>query len=112
MWVTIRLLSPRVSGLIGTREVAMRFAASPLTLLAAALIALATVFLSAQIPARRAMRISPIEAIRQSRDVRAAAKHGGSGRLSYRLFGLPACFPAAISTAAVKSTVPRSSPLP
>ena len=67
----------------------MRFAASPLTLLAAALIALATVFLSAQIPARRAMRISPIEAIRQSRDVRAAAKHGGSGRLSYRLFGLP-----------------------
>lgn len=35
------------------------------------------------------MRISPIEAIRQSRDVRAAARHGGSGRLSYRLFGLP-----------------------
>lgn len=34
MWVTIRLLSPRISGLIGTREVAMRFAASPLTLLA------------------------------------------------------------------------------
>ena len=89
MWVTIRLLSPRISGMIGAREVAMRFAASPLSLLAAALIALATVFLSAQIPARRAMRISPIEAIRQSRDVRAAAKHGGSGRLSYRLFGLP-----------------------
>lgn len=89
MWVTIRLLSPRISGMIGAHEVAMRFAASPLSLLAAALIALATVFLSAQIPARRAMRISPIEAIRQSRDVRAAAKHGGSGRLSYRLFGLP-----------------------
>ena len=89
MWVTIRLLSPRISGMIGAREVAMRFAASPLSLLAAALIALATVFLSAQIPARRAMRISPIEAIRQSRDVRAAARHGGSGRLSYRLFGLP-----------------------
>jgi putative ABC transport system permease protein len=85
MWVTIRLLSPRISGMIGAREVAMRFAASPLSLLAAALIALATVFLSAQIPARRAMRISPIEAIRQSRDVRAAARHGGS----YRLFGLP-----------------------
>lgn len=89
MWVTIRLLSPRISGMIGAHEVAMRFAASPLSLLAAALIALATVFLSAQIPARRAMRISPIEAIRQSRDVRAAARHGGSGRLSYRLFGLP-----------------------
>ena len=88
MWVTIRLLSPRISGMIGAHEVAMRFAASPLSLLAAALIALATVFLSAQIPARRAMPISPIEAIRQSRDVRAAAKHGGSGRLSYRLLGL------------------------
>ena len=44
MWVTIRLLSPRISGMIGAREVAMRFAASPLSPLAAALIALATVF--------------------------------------------------------------------
>lgn len=89
MWVTIRLLSTRISSMIGTGEVPMRFAASPLSLLAAALIALATVFLSARIPARRAMRISPIEAIRQSRDVRAAANRGGSGRLSCRLFGLP-----------------------
>ena len=55
--------------------------------LAAVLIALVTVLISAWIPSRRAMRISPMEAIRRSRDISARKKAVKTSRLTLRLFG-------------------------
>lgn len=88
MWVTFTLLGDRLSAMFGRAKLPVRFSVSLPALAVAALVGLLTVRISAMIPARRAMRISAIEAIRQSRDVK-DAPHGGSGKLAYKLFGLP-----------------------
>lgn len=53
----------------------------------AAVIAFATVLLSAFIPAIRAVKLSPIQAIRQSSDVRIRPEKVRTSGLTYRLFG-------------------------
>ncbi|MGN0785292.1 MAG: ABC transporter permease [Candidatus Aphodomorpha sp.] len=81
--ITLRLLS-------GTAFLAgMRLHASVPAIVAACVIALITVLISVRIPARRAMRVSAIEAIRQSADVQVRAGREPSYKLTYRLFGLP-----------------------
>ncbi len=81
--VTLRLLS-------GTAFLeGMRLHASVPAIVAACVIALITVLISARIPARRAMRVSAIEAIRQSTDVQVKTGREPSYKLTYRLFGLP-----------------------
>lgn len=67
----------------------MRLQVSPSGLLSATIIALFTIFISAWIPARRIRKISPMEAIRQNRDIRVDRKTVRTGRISGRLFGLP-----------------------
>ena len=58
--------------------------------LIAALIALVTVLISAWIPARRATRITPMEAIRQTKEFK-VPKHGiRAGNRIRKLFGMPA----------------------
>ncbi len=59
----------------------------PAVLLAAAT-AFLTVLISAWIPSRRAARVSPVEAIRQSRDIRVPKRAAKKRMFSYRLFGL------------------------
>lgn len=56
---------------------------------AAVLLSLITVLLSAWIPSVRAKRVTAIEAIRQSQDVRGKSRPVKTGWLQYRLFGLP-----------------------
>ena len=87
MWVTFLLLGDRMGSLFGT-PIALRFSVSLPALVIAAVVGLVTVRISAMIPARRAMRVTAIEAIRQSRDVK-VERHLSSGKLAYRLFGLP-----------------------
>ncbi len=58
--------------------------------LTAGLIALITVLISAWIPARRATGVAPIAAIRQSQDYKVPKKGIRAGKLSNKLFGLPA----------------------
>lgn len=55
----------------------------------AALVAVLTVFISAWIPARRATRIEPISAIRQSKDYSVPEKPVRVGRVTKKLWGLP-----------------------
>ncbi|MBR4906995.1 MAG: ABC transporter permease [Clostridia bacterium] len=65
----------------------MRLALHPVALLIAALIALITVLISAAIPARRAARLQPIDAIRQSTDVKAKPREVRTSKLTEKLFG-------------------------
>lgn len=56
-------------------------------LLAAAGIGLITAVISAWIPARRAVRLSPIEAIRQTQDVKIRGREVKTSPLTGKLFG-------------------------
>lgn len=66
---------------------ALTLVISPEALAIAAVIALMTVFVSAYLPARRALRMPAIEAIRQSADVAIRARQVKTSRLTYWLFG-------------------------
>ncbi len=58
-------------------------------LAAAAVVGLVTALISAYIPARRAMRIMPIDAIRMSKDIRVTRRNVKTGKLTYKIFGFP-----------------------
>ncbi|MBR5948728.1 MAG: ABC transporter permease, partial [Clostridia bacterium] len=67
--------------------VTLRLSVSPAALLVSAVISIVTVLVSAWIPSKRAMRVSPLEAIRQTRDVAAKGKQPRRSKLFLKLFG-------------------------
>lgn len=77
------------SFLNGTESgVSLHLSASIASILVAAVVGFVTVLISAYIPARRAMKISAIEAIRQSGDIKIKAKKVKTSWLTRKLFGL------------------------
>ena len=65
----------------------MRLVLHPVALLIAAAVCLVTTLISASIPARRAIRISPIDAIRQRDDVKLTRREVKTSPLTQKLFG-------------------------
>lgn len=65
----------------------MQLSVSFVGLAAAALLCLLIVLISAWVPARRALSISPITAIRQSQDVKISGREVRTSRLTKKLFG-------------------------
>ncbi|GAP15395.1 ABC-type transport system [Longilinea arvoryzae] len=89
MGITFALVQPLVASFTGTNT-ELRLATSPLTILIAVVVSAITIFISAYIPARRASRISPIDAIRQSQDIKLTHKVVKTSRLTRRIFGIEA----------------------
>lgn len=58
------------------------------SLITAGVVGLVTVLISAYLPAKRALRIAPIDAVRQALDITVEAKSVKTSPLIYRLFGL------------------------
>ncbi|MBR6006594.1 MAG: ABC transporter permease, partial [Clostridia bacterium] len=85
--LTLYLLRDKFGSLIGANDVPIHVSVTWQAIAIAAAVALLTVLVSAWIPSGRAMRISPIEAIRQSRDVKAKGKSREKSRLFTKLFG-------------------------
>lgn len=90
--VTLNLLSTRIHTMLSTGDgtILLKPVLSLAALGAAAVIALITVLISAAIPARRAAKISPIDAIRQKNDYLVPKKSIRVSKLTGKLFGLPA----------------------
>ncbi|MBR0081669.1 MAG: ABC transporter permease [Clostridia bacterium] len=85
--ITLWAIRDSISALMPNAETQMRLALHPIALLIAAMIALITVLISAAVPARRAARLQPIDAIRQSADVKTKAKEVRTSKLTEKLFG-------------------------
>lgn len=86
--VTLSLIGKKFMSLFGN-SIEMRLCISPAAIAIAVGVALITVIISAWIPSKRAMRVSAIEAIRQSADIKAKEKKSRTSRLTYFVFGLP-----------------------
>lgn len=87
--VTLLLIGDRFMSIGSSLVIPMRICVSPLSVIAAAVTALITVLISAWIPSKRAMKITAVEAIRQSKDIKAGTTGIKTSKLTYRLFGLP-----------------------
>lgn len=88
--ITFAVLGPSISEILyGSWAVPLTLHISPLALAVAAAIGLFTVLFSAWLPARRAAKLSPIDAIRQTADIAIRPGKVRTFPLTYRLFGLP-----------------------
>ena len=85
--ITLWALKDTFTRLMPGSAVTMRLELHPVALLIAAVIALITVLISAAVPARRAARLQPIEAIRSTTDIRTKAKEVKTSKLTEKLFG-------------------------
>ena len=87
--LTLFLLRDKFQSFLPSAGVTMRVYVTWPVIAAAAAVALLTVLVSAWIPSVRAMRVSPIEAIRQTRDVKAGGnKSARYPKLFAKLFGV------------------------
>ena len=70
-----------------TDPVQMKLVLSPIALVVSAAVGLVTALVSAWVPARRAVRIDPIRAIRQSEDIAVRGRDVRTSRLCQKFFG-------------------------
>ncbi len=87
--VTLLLIGDKFTSMVSNYNEPMRVSVSWSSILAAVLVALITVFISAWIPSKRATKVSAVEAIRQNADIKAKNKPVKTSKLTYKLFGLP-----------------------
>ncbi len=72
---------------LGMESVTMRVIVSWPGILGAVLLAAVTIFVSAWIPAKRASKVTPVEAIRQNQDIKLSTKQVKTSKLTRKLFG-------------------------
>ncbi|MGI6364447.1 MAG: FtsX-like permease family protein [Bacillota bacterium] len=87
--ITFAAVSPLLETVFAS-STSLRLVVSPISIVAAIACSLLTIFISTWIPARRAAKISPIDAIRQSRDIKLSGKKVRTSKLTRRLFGFEA----------------------
>ncbi|MDD2477255.1 MAG: FtsX-like permease family protein, partial [Dysgonamonadaceae bacterium] len=85
--ITIKAVSPIINDFIYVDHVKLKMIISPLAILLTALFAIITIFISVYIPARRASKIMPIDAIRQSKEVKMTSKKMRTSKFINKLFG-------------------------
>ena len=86
--ITLLLIGDKFSSIVRA-DIPMRLCVSWQAVVIAAVIALVTVLISAWIPSKRATRVSAVEAIRQSMDIKVSGRPVRTSKLAYKLFGLP-----------------------
>jgi len=85
--ITFFLINPIINNLLTVKE-SLRVVVFPITIIIAVLISLATIFISAYVPAKRASNISAIDAIRQTADVKLTGKEVKTSKFTRAVFGI------------------------
>ncbi len=89
--VTFYFLNDTISTFLAElTDLKMQFVFSPLAIIAASVISFVTVIISAYIPARKAIKINPIESVRQSNDIKINRRSVKVSPLTQKLFGFEA----------------------
>ena len=89
--ITFHFLSDSISTFLADlTNLKMQFVFSPLAIIAASVISFVTVIISAYIPARKAIKINPIESVRQSNDIKINRRSVKVSPLTQKLFGFEA----------------------
>ncbi|WP_062108315.1 ABC transporter permease [Bacillus niameyensis] len=89
MGITFAFINTIIQGSLGVSEKLM-VTVTPGSILVAVIVSIITIFISTFIPARRASRISAIDAIRQTADVKLTGKAVKTSKLVRKLFGIEA----------------------
>ncbi len=87
IWITIQAIQDQLRSLTAS-QLSMEMKVEPLAVGAAVVIAFVTVWISAWIPSRRAMKVTAIEAIRQNQDIRTQKRPVRMSAGMLRLFGM------------------------
>lgn len=87
--VTLYLLRDNFIRMFGERyPVELSLSVSVASVIVAALVSIITILISAYIPARRAKKISPMDAVRQTMDIKLTAKKVKTSALTRKIFGI------------------------
>lgn len=89
--VTFYFINPLIRDSLGMAG-KLTVMVTPMSLVAACLVSLITIFISTYIPAKRASKVSAIDAIRQTMDVKMTGKKLKTSRLVRGIFGIEAEF--------------------
>lgn len=89
IWITFKFINSTIQGALELTET-LTVTVTPMTIAIACAVSILTIFISTYIPARRASRISAIDAIRQSTDVKLTGKAVRTSKLIRKLFGIEA----------------------
>src|SRR5690625_4329534 len=89
--ITFYFINPLIQDAFGMTEV-LEVVVTPMSLIVASAVSLITIFISTYIPAKRASKVSAIDAIRQTMDVKTTSKKLRTSRLVRNLFGIEAEF--------------------
>ncbi len=86
--LTKNIMMASLSSLLNESSVPLTLSFSPVTILIAFVVGVVTVLISAYIPVKRVMKVSAIESIRQTNDIKIKANKVKTSKLTYSLFGL------------------------
>ena len=88
--MTLHLIEPVINSLMSGNSINLTVVITPGLIFFSALFSLVTIFISAMGPARRAARVSPIEAIRQTQDIKIEGSKVRTPKILRWIFGFEA----------------------
>ncbi len=89
MTVTFFSINNFIEGALGITE-QLQVVVTPVSILAASVISMVTIFVSTYMPARKASKVSAIDAIRQTQDIKLSKKAVKTSKLVRKIFGMEA----------------------
>lgn len=89
IWITFKYINTFIENALSV-SVGIVLTITPLSIMAAILISIATIFLSVYLPAMKASKTSAIDAIRQTNDIKITTKTVSTSRFIQKLFGIEA----------------------